>query len=78
MTAQPRREYTPAEYLARERASDHKSEFYAGEIFALAGGSEQHNLISGNVFEEADRNLLRDELELDEAPGSAPGANDQA
>lgn len=30
MTAQPRRLLSPAEYLARERAADYKSEYYAG------------------------------------------------
>ena len=59
MTAQPRRRYTPAEYLAHERASDYKSEFYAGEVFALAGGSEQHNLISGNVYASFHAQLRR-------------------
>jgi Uma2 family endonuclease len=59
MTVQPRHRYTSAEYLARERASDYKSEFYAGEIFALAGGSEQHNLISGNVYASFHAQLRR-------------------
>ena len=59
MTAQPRHVYTPAEYLARERASDHKSEYSVGEIFALAGGSEQHNLIRGNVYASFHSQLRR-------------------
>jgi Uma2 family endonuclease len=41
--------YTPAEYLALERAADHRSEFYAGEIFAMAGASKEHSLIVGQV-----------------------------
>jgi hypothetical protein len=28
---------TPAEYLARERAAEFKSEFYKGEMFAMVG-----------------------------------------
>jgi Uma2 family endonuclease len=42
--------YTPEEYLARERAAGHKSEYYRGEIFAMAGASEAHNLIVGNLI----------------------------
>jgi Uma2 family endonuclease len=50
MSTQPKRYFTPAEYLALERASPYKSEFYAGEIFALAGASRRHNLITTNVL----------------------------
>jgi Uma2 family endonuclease len=50
MSAQPKRYFTPAEYLAFERESPYKSEYYAGEIFALAGASRRHNLISANVI----------------------------
>ncbi len=38
------------EYLARERVAAGKSEYYRGEIFAMAGGSVRHNTIGGNVF----------------------------
>lgn len=41
---------TPQEYLALERESETKSEYYAGEVFALAGASPRHNLIAGNVL----------------------------
>jgi Uma2 family endonuclease len=44
-----KRLYTPAEYLAMEEAADYKSEFYQGEIFAVAGGSSDHNVITGNI-----------------------------
>jgi Uma2 family endonuclease len=43
---------TPAEYLAIERAADFKSEFFAGEMFAMAGASPPHVLITGNVAAE--------------------------
>lgn len=39
-----------AEYLERERVATTKNEYYAGEIFAMAGGSRRHNSITGNIF----------------------------
>lgn len=50
MSSQPRARMTPAEYLAIERQAEHRSEYFGGEVFATAGGSERHNLIVGNVF----------------------------
>lgn len=41
--------YTPEQYLERERQADNKSEYFASEIFAMAGASRTHNLISNNV-----------------------------
>lgn len=43
---------TIAEYLAREEDAITKSEYFAGEIFMMAGGSPNHNRISGNIFSE--------------------------
>lgn len=40
---------TAAEYLARERGAEERSEYYAGEIFAMAGGGRAHNRIGENV-----------------------------
>jgi Uma2 family endonuclease len=44
--------FTPEIYLALERLADHKSEYLNGEIFAMAGASEPHNLIVTNVVSE--------------------------
>lgn len=43
---------TPLEYLAIERAAPTKSEFYDGEMFAMAGGTALHSLIGTNVARE--------------------------
>lgn len=37
------------EYLAQEECAAYKSEYVAGEIFAMAGASERHNRISLNI-----------------------------
>src|SRR6266851_6519501 len=50
MSAVPKPYITPEQYLELERQADTKSEYFAGEIFAMAGGSPEHNLISGNAF----------------------------
>lgn len=41
------------EYLSREREAAFKSEYFAGEIFAMAGGSPKHSLIAANFIREA-------------------------
>ena len=49
MSALPEIRMTEAEYLAFERASETKHEFLDGEVFAMSGASEAHNLISINT-----------------------------
>lgn len=46
----PKNYITVEEYLAAEEISEIKHEYYDGEIFAMAGGSEQHDLLAGNTF----------------------------
>ncbi|MEO7319855.1 MAG: Uma2 family endonuclease, partial [Chthoniobacteraceae bacterium] len=43
---------SPEEYLRLERAAEYKSEYYAGEIFAMAGGKLPHSLIAMNAGAE--------------------------
>jgi len=43
---------TPAEYLRIERAAEWKSEYIDGEMFAMAGASRHHVLITGNLTRE--------------------------
>ncbi len=45
-----RRFMTEEEYLAFEDASEQKHEYYQGEVFAMAGASNQHNEIFTNLF----------------------------
>ncbi len=41
---------TPAEYLEIERTAPFKSEYYGGEMFAMAGTSLEHNIIATNLI----------------------------
>lgn len=50
MTAQPKPKlFTPEEYLELERKAEYKSEYYQGEIFAMAGASRNHGILVGNL-----------------------------
>lgn len=49
MASAARQLLTPAEYLEIERTAENKSEYYAGEMFAMAGGSPEHNAIVFDV-----------------------------
>lgn len=49
MTAVPKTKLTPAEYLAIERKAEFKSEYYRGEMFAMAGAKYSHNLAKDNL-----------------------------
>lgn len=59
MAANPKTTYTVAEYLAFERQSETKHEYYAGEIVAMAGASFEHNLIVGNTYASLHTQLRR-------------------
>ena len=52
MSAVPKPKMTPGEYLAKERQAEFKSEFYNGEVFAMAGGSREHNRVKENLVGE--------------------------
>jgi Uma2 family endonuclease len=40
---------TPEQYLAMERWSEVKHEYYLGQIITMTGASRAHNLITGNI-----------------------------
>jgi Uma2 family endonuclease len=52
VSAIPKTKLTPAEYLARERKAEFKSEYYRGETFAMAGASRHHNGVKENLIVE--------------------------
>ncbi len=50
MTALPKKKYiSPEEYLEIERAAFERHEYFEGEIFDMAGTSEEHANISSNI-----------------------------
>lgn len=52
MSSQPKTLLTAEEYLSIERQAVYKSEYFAGEMFAMSGASRRHNLIVTNVVGE--------------------------
>ncbi|MGE3540525.1 MAG: Uma2 family endonuclease [Candidatus Tectimicrobiota bacterium] len=50
MSVQRQPYLTPEEYLALERTAEYKSEYFAGELFAMAGASERHVSIVANLM----------------------------
>lgn len=59
MASPPKNFLSPAQYLEIERAAPTKSEYHAGEMFAMAGVTHEHSLIVGNVAREIGNCLRR-------------------
>lgn len=57
MSVQPKPFLTAEDYLTLERRAETRSEYFAGEIFAMGGASEAHNLIVGNTLAEIRQRL---------------------
>ena len=57
MAVRPKPFLTPEDYLSVERRAQTKSEYFDGEIFAMGGASEAHNLIVGNTLAEIHQRL---------------------
>jgi Uma2 family endonuclease len=51
MSTLPKHFITPEEYLHREKNAEFRSEYFRGEMFAMAGASANHNLIVGNCVQ---------------------------
>ncbi len=49
MATNPKTRLTEDEYLAFERRSEFRSEYLAGEVFAMTGATRKHNLIITNL-----------------------------
>ncbi len=49
MSAIPKTKLTPEEYLEIERKAEYKSEYFDGEIYAMAGAKRNHNKVTTNV-----------------------------
>lgn len=43
---------TPAEYLAMERSSEQRHEYYQGELRCVSGAGRRHNLLVGSIGAE--------------------------
>ena len=52
MSAIPKKRLTEAEYLDIEGAAEFRSEFFNGEMFAMAGASREHNELKDNLIVE--------------------------
>ena len=50
MSARSQTYYTPEQYLEMERQAPYKSEYYRGEIFAMAGATTRHNVVKDNLI----------------------------
>jgi Uma2 family endonuclease len=50
VSTQPKTFLTPEQYLAIEREAKYKSEYYQGEMFAMAGAGWVHNRLVANLI----------------------------
>ena len=57
VSSSPARKISPAEYLEAERAAETKSEYYAGQVFAMTGASLAHNWIVASLIRVLGRQL---------------------
>ena len=58
MSANPNKRMTVEEYLAFERASETRHEFWGGLVYSMAGASERHVIITGNTHARIHSQLL--------------------
>lgn len=58
MSALPKHTPTPEQYLEQERSADFKSEYIAGEVFAMLGAKLNHNRIQSNLVRSIGNNFI--------------------
>src|SRR6266496_2884393 len=59
MSTVPKTFLTPEQYLDIERKAEFRSEYYQGEMFAMAGATDPHNLITMSVVGELYQQLRK-------------------
>jgi len=59
MATVPKHYLTPEEYLHREKDAEFRSEYFRGEMFAMAGASANHILIVGNCVQTLGQQLKK-------------------
>ncbi len=59
MASQPKTFLTPEEYLEIERRAEYKSEYFQGEMFAMAGASLVHNILVSHLVRDLGQQLRR-------------------
>lgn len=64
MKVQLKTKITPEDYLEIERQAEYKSEYFAGEMFAMAGASKRHNLIVSNLIRTLGNQLLESDCNV--------------
>ena len=57
MSTQPKTSLTPEQYLEIERKAEYKSEYYRGEMFAMAGARLAHNLLLAHLLRDIGQQL---------------------
>lgn len=58
MQAEAEQQISPEEYLAGERTAAVRHEYFAGEVFAMAGASREHNQIAANIIRVLGNQLI--------------------
>jgi len=64
MAAQPYDEWTYESYLAFERRSETRHEYYQGVVYAITGGTREHSLIKGSILANLHLQLRGKEFEV--------------